>query len=229
MARTARRQEASVGDLRRSIVTLPQAAHILELDVGQVRKAIDRNVVKATYVVHGKRRVRALDGVDVLCLRMRDALKGPVRERLYVQLKHAPDREPLKKLLHVPSGGARGRSSKTTSVWVYDTASETLADIEALKDFSRLVDDAGKLRDSGVEAHRIAALVAGGMNVDEILEDYPNLGRPQVEAAVQYARTKPKQGRPYPNRTAKSVLRNGGGGGLAAAFAAARDGDKGEE
>lgn len=221
-----RQQDVSIGELRRLKVTLPQAARVLDLDVNQVRKAIDRRVVTATYVQQGNRRIRTLDGVDILCLRMRHSLKSPVREQLYLQLKHAPEQESLKKTFHIHIVPAQGRSAKPTSVWLYDTATETLADIVSVNDLARLVDEEGKLRNSDVEAHRIAALVDGGMSIDEVLEDYPNLGRDQIEAATKYARARPKQGRPYPPSTAKSILRRGGGGGLADAFAAARQRDE---
>jgi len=105
-------------------------------------------------------------------------------------------------------------------------AKETLPDIASSGDLSRLIDEDGNIRGSGVEAHRIAALVAGGMEMAEILEDYPNLGPDQVEAAARYASASPKPGRPYPDRTAKSVLRRGSGGGLAAAFHAARQNNR---
>ncbi len=82
--------------------------------------------------------------------------------------------------------------------------------------------DDATIRGTGVEAHRIAALINGGMRQDEVLRDYPNLTSAQIDAAVAYARAKPEQGRAYPERTVKSVLRKGRGG-LKRAFAAARD------
>jgi uncharacterized protein (DUF433 family) len=108
-------------------------------------------------------------------------------------------------------------------------ATDSLVEIASFGDLSRLIDGDGTIRGSGVEAHRIAALVAGGMELAEILEDYPNLGPDQVEAASRYALVVPNPGRPYPDRTAKSVLRRGGGGGLAAAFHAARHSNGGED
>lgn len=86
-----------------------------------------------------------------------------------------------------------------------------------------LIDPAdATIRGTGVAAHRIAALVAGGMGLADILGDYPNLTAPQIEAAVAYARGNPDpKGRTYPPVTVKSVLRRGRGG-LALAFAAAR-------
>jgi hypothetical protein len=228
MENISTRREARVGDLRQVKVTLPEAAQVLQLDVAQVRKAIDRRVVTPMYILHGKRRIRALDGVDVLCLRMQTSLKSSIRGQLYGQLKRAPEQESLKKFFDISVVRKEGHSEALPLGWVFGIATETLADIASVKDCSRLVDDEGKIRGSEVEAHRVAALIAGGMSVDEVLDDYPNLTRVQIEAAVRYARTKPKQGRPYPSRSVKSVLRNGGGGGLAAAFALARDDDDSE-
>ena len=73
-----------------------------------------------------------------------------------------------------------------------------------------------------VEAHRIAALVEGGMSVEDVLRDYPNLTAAQVEFALAYAKVNPKHGRPYPAHTVKAALRKGRGG-LGRAFAAARE------
>jgi hypothetical protein len=82
--------------------------------------------------------------------------------------------------------------------------------------------DTAMIRGAGVEAHRIAALVEGGMPIAEVMRDYPGLTRAQVEAAVAYARAYPKQGHPFPGRSVKSVLRQGRGG-LGKAFLAACD------
>jgi uncharacterized protein (DUF433 family) len=84
-----------------------------------------------------------------------------------------------------------------------------------------LKDGAAMIRGTRTEAHRLAALVAGGMPIDEILFDYPGLTDAQVRAAVAYAKAHPWRGAPFPSRTLKSSLRQGEGG-LAKAFKAAR-------
>ncbi|HEL3804295.1 DUF433 domain-containing protein [Stenotrophomonas maltophilia] len=63
---------------------------------------------------------------------------------------------------------------------------------------------------SGVEAHRIAALLKGGMSPSEIQEDYPSLTLEQIDAARAYAEVYPKPGRPYPERTLKRALLSSG-------------------
>jgi ribosomal 50S subunit-associated protein YjgA (DUF615 family) len=211
-----------VRDLRRERVTLPEAARILSLNVRQIRKAIDRKEIEAVSALSGKRTVRALDGLGLLCLRMRPSLKAGVRKPLYELLKRAPERESLDKPLKVMTAGTNGPSASSAVVHVSAEAAEVLAGISAVREVADLVDERGNIAGTRVEAHRIAALISGGMSVEEVLADYPNLDRRRVEAAVRYAQANPKQGRPYPSRTVKSVLRAGGGG-LAAAFALARE------
>ena len=86
---------------------------------------------------------------------------------------------------------------------------------------AHVIDENGCIRGTGVEAHRIAALVRGGVPASDILVDYPGLDAGQVEAAVAYARDNPWHGQPFPTETFKSVLRAGDGV-LKRAFAAAR-------
>jgi uncharacterized protein (DUF433 family) len=61
------------------------------------------------------------------------------------------------------------------------------------------------IRGTTVPVHVIAGL-ASGETIEEILEDYPNLSRPQVEAAIEYAKAYPKPGRPYPARSFMRML-----------------------
>ena len=66
------------------------------------------------------------------------------------------------------------------------------------------------IKETEVEVHRIAALVAGGMSIDEILADYPSLTRGAIDSAIAYASAHPKPGRPFPRLTAKRALRAAG-------------------
>ena len=73
-----------------------------------------------------------------------------------------------------------------------------------------------------VEAHRIAALLDGAMDVDEVLRDYGTLDRAQVLAAKAYADEHPWVGPPYPRLTGKRPC---GTPGSRASSAICRDGD----
>lgn len=213
-----------VGDLRRLSMTVPQAAQILDVEAKEVRTAIDRHVVTAALVQQGGRSFRTLDGIDVLRLRMRGVLHHGVGQRLYSALKKAPDGQRLDQPFQLEGLLPSEDSAAAIFNVVHDMATRTVFDARSLRaDQSSLVDEDGRLRGTDVEAHRVAALATGGMSADEIVRDYPNLSAPLIDAAIAYARTNPKRGRPYPARTAKSTLRKGGGGGLAAAFVAARD------
>ena len=64
------------------------------------------------------------------------------------------------------------------------------------------------IKGTRIEAHRIAALLDGGMPIEEILADYPSLDEAQVSAAKAYADTHPKPGRPYPAMTDKAAMRS---------------------
>jgi uncharacterized protein (DUF433 family) len=54
------------------------------------------------------------------------------------------------------------------------------------------------IKGTGIEVHRIAALIARGMTPDEVLDDYPSLTRHAVDVAKAYADAHPKAARPYP-------------------------------
>ena len=59
-----------------------------------------------------------------------------------------------------------------------------------------------------IEVHRIAALLDGGADVDDILRDYPSLNRNQVESARDTANKTIRVGLPYPKRSLKSAFRS---------------------
>jgi uncharacterized protein (DUF433 family) len=62
------------------------------------------------------------------------------------------------------------------------------------------------IKGTDIEAHRIAALLDGELNLDQVLEDYPSLTKDQVLAARAYGASHPKPGRPYPSITAKRAM-----------------------
>ncbi len=70
-------------------------------------------------------------------------------------------------------------------------------------------DERGRVVIAGttVEAHRIAALLDGGMDVDEVVSDFVSLTHAQVLAAKAYADAHPWTGKPYPPLTAKKAMR----------------------
>ena len=128
MRRTEHRHETTVGDLRRLSVTLSQAAHILDIDVRSLRKAVDRHLVTATFVTRGNKRVRKVNGLDVMALRLDKVLKSDVRDRYFKQMD-APDRKMLTDVFRID------RSDEAGDIipFLFDTAARTVADVRWTK------------------------------------------------------------------------------------------------
>jgi len=63
------------------------------------------------------------------------------------------------------------------------------------------------LKGTGVEVHRIAALLTAGVSAGSVLADYPTLTADQVVFCQAYATAHPKRGRQYPKITAKAAMR----------------------
>jgi uncharacterized protein (DUF433 family) len=66
------------------------------------------------------------------------------------------------------------------------------------------------IKGTGIEVHRIAALLSGGMSPNEILEDYPSLTLDQVSAAKAYAKAHPETAYSYPGKTVKRAFKGAG-------------------
>ena len=120
---------------------------------------MDRGWLAKSYVqLHG-RKLRALDGIDIVCLFMSDTVSPRVRNTLYLQLKRWPESRYLAGTmeLHVeaPSG------SRTIDVSLDRPVHDAMAGIDALARTVQAVDADGTIHGSGVEAHRIAALIDG--------------------------------------------------------------------
>lgn len=63
------------------------------------------------------------------------------------------------------------------------------------------------LKGTDVEVYRIAALIAAGVSVGSVLEDYPSLTADQIVFSQVYATAHPIRGRLYPPMTAKAAMR----------------------
>jgi len=211
-----------VGDLKRRRFTLPQAAQILKIKTELLRKTVDRGWLTKSYIQFQGRKLRALDGIDIVCLYMSGDLSAKVRYSLYTQLKHLPETRRLAGTMQLQIPASSGSESRIVDVSLDRPVHEAMEGINALDRSVTAVDGHGMIAGTAVEAHRIAALVDAGMSINDVLGDYPNLTKDQVESAMAYAKVNPKHGRPYPVSTVKAVLRQGRGG-LEEAFAAALD------
>jgi hypothetical protein len=209
-----------IGDLKDVSLTLPQAAAVLGVDVEQVRKTVDRGWLRRSHSMSGQRKIRTLDGVDVVCIFVSHSASPKVRNELYQFLKSAPRGLEVKNKVSVTIRTSSG--DRAVDVSLDEPLSSMVSGMRGLELATGEIDEEYEtIRGTNIEAHRIAALIEGGMSKAEVLGDYPNLVAAQVDAAVDYARAHPKAGRPYPPITLKAALRRGRGG-LEMAFKAAR-------
>jgi uncharacterized protein (DUF433 family) len=66
------------------------------------------------------------------------------------------------------------------------------------------------IRGTSIPIFRVAALLKGGMTVNQVLEDFPSLTRGDVEGAEEYADTHVNVWREYPKVSLKRLLQNSG-------------------
>ena len=208
-----------VGDLQDRRFTLTQAAQILRVEPDLLRKRIDRGLLTRSYIQQQGRKLRAVDGIDIVFLLVSDGIAPKVRSAVYAQLKQWPASNYLSGSMAIEVKVASGKH--TVDVSLDRPIRDAIAGISALQQTETSIDQDGIVSNKGVKAHKIAALVEGGTSVEDVLRDYPNLTEADVKSSVAFAKANPKQGRPFPTRTVKSALREGRGG-LQQAFAAAR-------
>jgi uncharacterized protein (DUF433 family) len=182
--------------------TTAQAAFIVGADPQAFTKVVDRTPVRPRVVKREGVRTRYFAMADLVYIHALDELTKAYtpksRAELYAALRRAPHHG-LREIAfgehkyqiqrHVRSVEERARQLEKLSGQIDRSSGEAL------------------VKGTSIEAHRIAALLDGGMSVAEILGDYPSLNEEKVLAAKAYAEANPKPGRPYPTRTVKAAMR----------------------
>ena len=186
--------------------TAAEAAFVLREPIRLVKKALDDGPVQAKLIAKPGGTVRAIEWSDLLYLYavrvLRDELTPKGRNEFYHALKG----------VHVDR--AREVRFGRFSVVIDDLKAEVKERSRELVELAEKVDfrpdGEPVLKRSPVEVYRIAALLAGGLSVDEVREDYPSLRTDEIETARAYAEAHPKSGRPYPRTTVKRALKGAG-------------------
>jgi uncharacterized protein (DUF433 family) len=185
-------------------LTAAQAAFVLGEPLEYFKKVVDRGPVKARVVRRGRIRVRQFGLNDLVFLYVDREVKSDLTPKGRAELYQA--------LIKIPHHGAKHEVAFGDFTFNYD---RHLTIIEAkLSELHRLSDEIDAsggdavIKGTKIEAHRIAALLDGGMTIEMVLSDYPSLNDHQVLAAKAYAKANPKPGRPYPKTTVKAAMRN---------------------
>jgi uncharacterized protein (DUF433 family) len=186
--------------------TPAEVAFVLREPLRAVKKALDTGPVRPVLLRKTGVAVRTVGWPDLFYLYAVKALREELTPRARIEFYEALQQGAVQR-----EGEVRfGRFRVAVADLVRDVESRTaeLAALAAKIDFRS--DGEALLRGSTIEVYRIAALLDGGMSVDEVLTDYPSLTRQAVLTARTYAETHPKPGRPYPRTTAKRALQGAG-------------------
>jgi uncharacterized protein (DUF433 family) len=201
--------------------TAAEVAYVLKVPIRAVKKALDVGPVRSVLVSRPGGSVRAIEWPDLFYLFAVRTLREEFTPKARVEFYEAIRRHPLERGREVRFG--RICVAVADLVEEIERRTGKLSELHDKVEFRS--DGEPMLKGTDIEAYRTAALLDGGMTVDDVLADYPSLTRDAVEAAKAYADTYPKTGRPYPRTTAKRALR---GAGLEALDKAFGDGDSSE-
>ncbi|MGN7126775.1 DUF433 domain-containing protein [Methylorubrum thiocyanatum] len=189
-----------------SAFTAAEAAFVLREPIKQIKKALDAGPIQAKLIPKAGGTIRAVEWADLVYLfavrALRDELTPKARNEFYHALQQAPVDE------------AREVRFGHLSIAIGDFKAELQRRTRELAELAEKIEFRSNgeavLKGSGVEVHRIAALLAGGMSPEDICKDYPSLSPAAVAVAKAYADAHPKPGRPYPATTAKRALSGAG-------------------
>jgi len=187
----------------RTQFTAAEAAFVLRESIRAVKKALDRGPVRPMLQPRSGAQVRVISWVDLFYLFAVRVLGEDLTPKARTELHEALQRA------H-PSCGDEVRFGRFR-IAVADLVDEVKKRVSGLAELQNrvAVADNGKavLDARGVEVHRIAALLRGGLSVDAVVEEYPFLSQDAVETARAYAQAFPRPGRPYPRTTAARARR----------------------
>jgi uncharacterized protein (DUF433 family) len=191
-------------------LTTVEAAWITEISPKTINATIDRGEVRSGARGASGKSSRRLGAAEVLYLALRKEVSGALSRRAR--------RELYDKLLQIELGTWKKlcipRAGKTADfelelaggvvkVKLKNTCERVFERWIALRNANELVvsdpDIRGGepvIRGTRIPVFLIADLIEQGADLREILEDYPTLTREQVRAAITYAQTHPRRGRP---------------------------------
>jgi uncharacterized protein (DUF433 family) len=182
-------------------VTSQEAAWITGLSAKTINATIDRGEVKPLKAAR-RRGVtsRRLGGAELVYLMMRRrasrSLSVHARKELYAKLAERRDTDPMSDVEVQLAGGLvrvevrRARREVAQRLAALQYAAEMVVSDPAIRGGDPV------LRGTRVPVYVIADLIAQGAESSELLEDFPSLNSEMIQAALAYAQTNPRRGRP---------------------------------
>jgi uncharacterized protein (DUF433 family) len=186
--------------------TAGEAAFVLREPIRAVKKALDRGPVRPVLQSRSGSPVRVILWADLFYLFAVRVLAEDLTPKARTELYEAVQRAQSSCGDEVRFG--RFRIAVADLV---DEVKKRVAELAELHNkVARAANGKAVLDARGVEVHRIAALLRGGLSVDAVVEEYPFLSHDAVETARAYAQAFPRPGRPYPRTTAARARREAG-------------------
>lgn len=189
--------------------TATEAAWLTGVSLKTVNASIDRGEMDLARSGTGQDPVRRLGTVDVLYLALRkqlsERLSHAAKRELYQELVESSlaDRVQAKRWVARDSDCTIRLADGVISIDAKATCRRLVIRWKALSDANDMVMSnpairGGEpvIRGTRIPVHLIADLVEQGAGERELLEDYPSLTAKKVRAAIAYASTHPRRGRP---------------------------------
>ena len=186
--------------------TAAEVAFVMREPIKVIKKALDDGPVEAKLVAKPGGTVRAVEWSDLLYLFAVRALREELTPKARNEFYHALKRVPVERAQEIRFGRL-SVDINDLKAQVEERARE-LAELAEKVEFRK--DGEAVLKGTGIEVYRIAALLIGGLNPEEVREDYPSLTPDAIAVAKAYADAHPKPGRPYPSTTVKRALKGAG-------------------
>ncbi len=183
--------------------TAAEAAFVLRAPVRAVKKALDTGPVCPVLQLRSGIPVRVISWSDLFYLFAVRVLGEDLTPKARAEFHAAVQRAQ-------PGFGDEVRFGRfrVAVADLVDEVKKRTAELAELHDKVARAGNGKAILDArGIEVHRIAALLRGGLSVDAIVEEYPFLSPDEVETARAYAQAFPRPGRPYPRTTAARARR----------------------
>lgn len=182
------------------------------LPLPAVHKAIEYRLIRPKIVREGRSLYRFLSKAQVLYLQLEaNGLRClPLATRR--QIARAVEQAPTADMLPVSRGGALVVEIKTAREQMEDALRRLVQAERMIVSDPDVMKGTPVYRGTRIPVHTIAAMLAQGATVQEIVEGYPALTHEAVELAPVYAKAFPRRGRPpsrpWARQQSRTVTRN---------------------